>query len=208
MGVEDFTICIGTFGETEWVKLATERAIPSAEAQGVPVIHRHGTTLAQARNEALAMVGTEWVVFLDADDELSPGYIEALAAGTADLRAPAVSYVKNGRPREARVPRVAGHTHDCSADCLRVGNWLVIGSAVRTDLAREVGGFREFRWSEDWDLWQRCWLAGATIEAIPAAVYVAHWRHDSRNRAPDQAFRNRIHREILKANLRNEAIAA
>jgi GT2 family glycosyltransferase len=208
VGVEDFTICIGTFGGNEWVQLAHERAIPSVQAQGCEVIHRHGSTLAQARNEALALVKTPLVVFLDADDELAPGYIETLAGGTADLRAPAVSYVKNGIPREARMPRVAGHDHECSAECLRDGNWLVIGSAVRTDLVREVGGFREFRWSEDWDLWQRCWLAGASLEAIPAAVYIAHWRHDSRNRSPDQAFRNRVHREIVKANLAEEAIPA
>jgi glycosyltransferase involved in cell wall biosynthesis len=200
VGVGDFTICIGTFGGNEWVKLATERAIPSAEAQGVPVIHRHGETLAQARNEALAMVKSEWVVFLDADDELSPGYVEALGGGTADLRAPAVSYVKHGRPRRAYVPKVAGHTHECSAECLPDGNFLVIGTAVRAALAREVGGFREFPWSEDWDLWLRCWRAGATIEAIPAAVYIAHVNQQSRNRAPDRAFKDKAHWDIHRAN--------
>jgi hypothetical protein len=44
------------------------------------------------------------------------------------------------------------------------GNWLVIGCVARTDLLREVGGFRDFPVYEDWDLWLRCWLAGATFE--------------------------------------------
>ncbi len=200
MGVSDFTICIGTFGGNEWVRLASERAIPSAEAQGVPVIHRHGLTLAQARNEALGMVRTEFVVFLDADDELAPGYIEALAGGSADLRAPAVSYVKGSRRQEPYVPKVAGHSHVCAAACLCDGNWLVIGSAVRAELGREVGGFREFEWSEDWDLWVRCWLAGASIEAIPAAVYLAHFNRESRNRAPTREFKDKVHWEIHRAN--------
>lgn len=208
MGVEDFTICAGTFGGNEWVQLATERAIPSAEAQGCKVIHRHGSTLAQARNEALALVSTEWVVFLDADDELGPGYVEALAAGAADLRAPAVSYVKNAQPRPPYVPKVAGHTHACSSACLVDGNWLVIGTAVRTALALQVGGFNEWPVYEDWCFFMRCWLAGGTVEALPCAVYLAHWRHESRNRAPDVAVKNRIHREILKANLGKEAVAA
>ena len=208
MGVEDFSICIGTYGGNEWVKLATERAIPSAEAQGVPVIHRHGETLAQARNEALAMAKSEWLVMLDADDELSPGYVEALVGGSADLRAPAVSYVKNGRPRRPYVPKVAGHTHECSAECLSDGNWLVVGTAVRAEMAREVGGFKEWPCYEDWCLFQRCWLAGASIEAIPEAVYIAHARADSRNRAPDIAFKNRVHHEIVAANLGPKQVAA
>jgi glycosyltransferase involved in cell wall biosynthesis len=207
MGLEA-TICIGTFGGNDWVKLATERAIPSAEAQGVRVIHRHGSSLAQARNEALALVRTPWVVFLDADDELAPGYIEALGEGTAALRAPAVSYVRLGRPRAPYVPKVAGHSHDCSAECLRVGNWLVIGTALRTDLARQVGGFRDFDIYEDWDFFQRCWLAGASVEAVPAAVYLAHWRRASRNRAPDMASKDRVHHEIVAANLGDARVAA
>ncbi len=201
MAVEDFTICVGTFGGSEWVKLASERAIPSAEAQGVSVIHRHGSTLAQARNEALALVKTDWVVFLDADDELSPGYIAELATGSADLRAPAVSYVRHGAPREPYVPKVAGHTHACTAACLCDGNWLVIGTAVRAELAREVGGFREWPVYEDWCFFQRCWLTGASIEALPAAVYLAHWRRDSRNRDPAMADKDRVHHEIVAANL-------
>jgi cellulose synthase/poly-beta-1,6-N-acetylglucosamine synthase-like glycosyltransferase len=210
LGVEDFTIAVGTFGGNEWVQLATERAIPSAEAQGCAVVHRHGTTLAQARNAALAMVDTEWVVWLDADDELSSGYIEALAGGTADLRAPSVSYVKNGQPREACVPKVAGHSHECDAECIAsgAGNWLVVGTAARAELLREVGGWRNWPIYEDFCLWLRAIRAGASVEAIPAAVYLAHWRHDSRNRAPDMAFKNRIHREILKTNLGSEEIAA
>lgn len=204
----DATICIGTFGGNEWVRLAHERAIPSAKAQGCEVIHRHGSTLAQARNEALALVETPWVVFLDADDELAPGYLEALGTGSADLRAPAVSYVKLRRPRVPYVPTVAGHDHDCSTDCLRDGNWLVIGTAVRTDLARQVGGFREYDVYEDWDFFQRCWLAGASVEAVPDAVYLAHWRRDSRNRAPDMALKNRVHHEIVAANLGDAQVAA
>lgn len=204
----DATICVGTFGGNEWVRLASERAIPSAEAQGIPVIHRHGMTLAQARNEALALVKSEWVVFLDADDELAPGYIEAMAGGSTDLRAPAISYLRSGHRGRPYIPKVAGHSHECSAGCLPEGNWLVIGTAVRTEMAREVGGFREWACYEDWCFFQRCWLAGATVVAIPEAVYLAHWRRDSRNRAPDMVFKNRIHREIVTANLGETQVAA
>lgn len=196
----DLTVCTGTFGDSHWSSLARERARPSVESEGVPWTHEHRGSLADARNAALQFVETEWVVFLDADDELEPGYVEAMGRATADVRGPLVRYMRDGRERNLWQPRVFGHEHDCTADCLRDGNWLVIGSAVRTELVREVGGFRDFDWSEDWDLWLRCWLAGATFELIRGAIYRAHVRPDSRNRAPDQAAKLAAHGAIATAN--------
>lgn len=195
----DWTVVIGTYGESSWARLALERAWPSAVDQA-HVVHSHAKTLAQARNAALERVDTEWVVHLDADDELEPGFIETLAQGHADLRAPAVRYAKGARFFRPRMPQVAGHQHICSAECLPEGNWLVVGTGVRADLVREVGGWREFSWSEDWDLWLRCWLAGASVEGVPDAIYRAHVRPDSRNRAPLREERQAAHEAIYAAN--------
>jgi glycosyltransferase involved in cell wall biosynthesis len=191
----DAQVVIGTFGEQKWAQLAEDRAIPSAPG----AIHVHGDTLAEARNEGLARVTAPWVIFLDADDELSPNYVKEMSTGICDLLAPAVRYVRHRRPQDPYVPKVAGHSHDCTATCLEEGNWLVIGTAARTDLVREAGGFREWECYEDWDLWLRCYLLGATVEAIPSAVYTAHVRNDSRNRAPSIEVKNRVHYEIVKA---------
>ena len=196
----DVTVAVATFGRRGWVRLALERAIPSATAQGVPVVHVHSETLAQARNQALARVQTEWVCHLDADDELEPGYFDAMAAASADVRAPAVRYVHDGTIAPAALPVVAGHTHPCTADCLPAGNWLIIGSLVRAQLVRDVGGWRDYTWSEDWDVWLRCHLAGATFAAVPAAVYRAHVSTDSRNRRVPQHIRQAVHDQIHRDN--------
>jgi hypothetical protein len=100
------------------------------------------------------------------------------------------------------MPRVAGHTHThaCAAGCLTEGNWLVIGALARAELLRQIGGWRDWPVYEDWDLWLRCHLAGASIEAIPAAVYRAHVRPDSRNRAAPLEQRLTTHRAIEAAN--------
>lgn len=196
----DVTVVVGTFGESSWADLARARAIPSAEALGVPVIHVHGDALAEARNAGIQEVTTEFVCCLDADDELEAGYFDHMATGTADLRAPAVRYVRRHGADPPIVPKVAGHTHACDADCLPYGNWLVIGTVAPAELVRSVGGFRWFDWSEDWDLWVRCWQAGATVEAVPAAVYRAHVRRDSRNRGPARATRLAQHQAIARAN--------
>lgn len=196
----DVTVAVATFGHDRWRQLAAARAIPSAVALDLPVVHAHAATLHEARNAALAHVATEWVVHLDADDELEPGYLAAMAAGTADVRVPSVRYVHDGHSRAEALPRVAGHTHDCVASCLAYGNWLVIGTAARTELLRKVGGWRDWPVYEDWDLWIRCWQAGSTIEAMPEAVYRAHVRPDSRNRGANRATKLEAHREIARAN--------
>jgi GT2 family glycosyltransferase len=197
----DVTVVVATFGNIEWSRLARHRAIPSAEALGVQIVAVHGETLHTARNTGLDQVDTPWVVFLDADDQLEAGYLDAMAAGHADVRAPAVRYIhRGGRCAPLRIPRVAGHGHDCHGGCLPEGNWIVVGAAVRTALVRRVGGWRDFRWSEDWDLWLRCWLAGGTVQTVPNAVYRAYLRPDSRNRALSGVQRLATHREIERAN--------
>ena len=85
-------------------------------------------------------------------------------------------------------------------ECLTAGNWLVVGAVARTQLLRDVGGWRDFDWSEDWDLWLRCHLHGASISAAPDAVYRAHVRPDSRNRGASKQTRQQAHRAIAAAN--------
>ena len=196
----DVTVCVATYGHPWWSGLAQRRAVPSIYGQAATFRHYHGTSLHQARSRLLDMVETEYVCFLDADDELEPGYIEAMAAGTADIRAPSVRYVIPGNPDRAGayIPRVAGHRHDCAGACLPEGNWIVIGAVAKTAVVKAAGGFHEHPWSEDWCLWVRCWQAGVTIERIPEAVYRAHVRADSRNRSGTAAERLEYHREIAR----------
>lgn len=197
----DMTVCaVATYGDQKWADLAAERAVPSAARLGVPVISVHGESLMEARNEALRITSATYICFLDADDELEDGYFEAIARSDADLRVPAVRYMRNGRDTGARIPRVVNHDHDCTSECLAYGNWMVIGTVAPVALLRKLGGFRDFPWSEDWDLWVRCWKAGATIETVPDAVYRAHVRRTSRNRIPSAAARVRAHNLIAQAN--------
>lgn len=207
----DVSVAIGSYGSQSW-KDASERAAASVVRLGrLPIrtiqVHLYDGTLAEARNAALEKVETEWVVHLDADDELEPGYFEAMEAGTADLRAPSVRYVRDGIERRPYVPKVAGHAHVCTADCLRDGNWLVVGTAVRAQMLRDVGGWREWPCYEDWDAWLRCWQAGATVEPVRDAVYRAHVDPNSRNRGQAMEFKNRVHRQIVGANFDEQAAA-
>lgn len=192
----DVTVVIGTFGGSSWRALAAERAAPTAQA---PVVMAHAETLHDARNGGLAQVKTEWVCFLDADDELEPGFFDAMATGSADVRVPLTRYVSGANVGQPTRLRVEEHSHECSADCTLDGNWLVVGSVVRTELANRIGGWRDFEWSEDWDFWVRCYLAGASFETVEGATYRAYHRPGSRN-SVSRETRLRVHREIAAAN--------
>ena len=157
----DATVIVATFGDPKWVALAKDRAVPSAESQGVPVIQYHGDTLAQARNFAASQADTEWLCFLDADDELAPGYFRAMERSSADWRAPSVSWVTDG---------VASGPQSLAGRNIRVMNPCVIGTLIRKDMFDNVGGFWEERAYEDWSLFRRAWLRGARVGHVNDAV--------------------------------------
>jgi glycosyltransferase involved in cell wall biosynthesis len=171
----DVSVVVATFGDRSWCDLAGRRAVPSALAQTLApreVIPHHGTSLAQARNEAAAEATGEWLCFLDADDELDPGYLAAMTTATGDLRAPAVQYVHE----DHEDPPVVFDDRE-----IREMNPCVIGTLVRRDAFWTVGGFGEWPVYEDWALFLALALRGAVIEHVPDAVYRAHVREGSRN---------------------------
>lgn len=170
-------IIVATYGNLGIWEPLTQRAVASATNQTVSAghIHRvHGETLAAARNSGAAVSGAEWLIFLDADDELDPGYVEAVLTGTGDLRQPYTLGIVNGVEDDA--PVLITPSKD-----LLTGNHMVIGTAVRRSLFETAGGFRELPALEDWDLWIRCWLAGGKIGVAPGAIYRVHVYEGSRN---------------------------
>jgi GT2 family glycosyltransferase len=186
-------VIIGSYGEESWAELAHERALPSAQAVNaheVLIGHDPEGTVATFRNVLAEKAEGDWLLFLDADDELDENYLLAMSAaygqrasrnGTPTLLTPATSRVRSGgrRPRGKVLPR---------AD-LRYMNWLIIGTLIPTDLFRELGGFRDFPHGlEDWDLWTRAERYGVEIIEVPKAIYYAHFNRNSPRR---QFFRQR-----------------
>lgn len=174
--MNDVTVIIPIFGDLlRWGPLA-QRAMKSALAQTHPasdVVVSSAETLQAARNTPALAATTEWLCFLDADDELDPGYIEAMLAGTGDLRQPSTLGVVDGRedPFPVVIPPKP----------LMDGNYIVIGAFVRRNLFQSVGGFNELPAYEDWDLWIRCWLEGAELSVCGDAIYRVHVQPESRN---------------------------
>jgi hypothetical protein len=163
-------------GYKKWFPLG-RRAMLSVSGQPADAIRIHGDSLASARNQAGHDAWTEWLIFLDADDELSPGYVEAMlkaAESGGDIFKPATLGVVDGVEDDepVMIPK---------RDLLR-SNHIVIGAMVRRELFEAAGGFRELPSLEDWDLWLRLVLEfDAEVVEVPDAVYRVHVQPDSRN---------------------------
>lgn len=182
-----FAVVVATYGDDSWRELAAGRAVPSAEGEtpdDLIVVHEGArSNVAHARNSGAEKARANFIVFLDGDDELAPGYLDALRAAAAEpsrharpqLLVPRVQEIDSlGLERAPTFPN-----RQAPMDEL---NHCVIGTAVPRLLFRAVGGFRaDLPIYEDWALFLACWRAGARLVDVPDAIYRAFEREDSRN---------------------------
>lgn len=125
---------------------STDDSAALAERAGVRVIRQPNSGLGSARDTGLAAATGEFVVFLDADDELLPG---ALASGVAALRdRPAIScVVRRCQMMDAEDRPLPSHYREIDTDDL-YREWLhanfvwTPGAAMfRTSRIAAMGGF-------------------------------------------------------------------
>lgn len=172
------TIIVPVFGDlTYWLPLA-QRAVKSAQNQTTPpeaIYLSRGENLADARNKLVldGTVTTDRVMFLDADDTIESGFVEAINQTDGDIIQPAVSY-DGQKPRMLTSPDIV------------TANYLICGCPVNTDLFISVGGFDDgLEALEDWEMFGRMTLLqNALVTPCPEAVYNVFSRPNSRNRGP------------------------
>lgn len=175
---ETVAVIVPMFGDEEKWKLLAQRALHSARFNSIAPYEGGmfwGSTLAEARNKGAQTCCSDWLIFLDADDELDFHYIEEMLKGEGDIRQPSTLGVVDGVEDDypVLIPPHAGG--------MLAGNHLVIGCMVRRELFLMAGGFRELPILEDWDLWIRCVLEGAVVSTCPEAIYRVHVNPNSRN---------------------------
>ena len=174
------SIVISTYGDLDaeaapgwtWHRLLC-RAVESATGQADELILHHDPdpdpcALGRARNAGIEATTGEWVLCLDADDELAPGCVPALLAAEGDVRCPAYQYARpDGTWAETiirrREPYLAG-----VAALMRRSDYLRV--RYREDVPC----------LEDNDLWHRASLLGLRFVDVPEAVYRVHRRAGSR----------------------------
>lgn len=138
----------------------------------------HGRTGSSAnRNAALAGVQTEWTALLDDDDEWGPTHIERLMAHARNTGADLVYPWFNVPGGFDPWPHREGRPFDREA--LRGENYIPITVLVRTELLRDVGGFRPKGPPEnpcdDWGTWDALLERGARFEHLNRRTWTWHW---------------------------------
>jgi glycosyltransferase involved in cell wall biosynthesis len=186
--MDAISICISTYGDRKWERLAKSRALPSAQRQKadeIVMVHLDNGTAASCKNVAIEKAKGPWIICLDADDELEEGYAEAMRNGAGDLRYPLVRKIPADHPDTVAYPDPVNLKHRNSTGDLLLGNWMVIGSMFRRDDFLKVGGFREFESWEDWFLYMQLTYCGAVPVLCPGAVYRVFEHQNSRVTVPD-----------------------
>jgi glycosyltransferase involved in cell wall biosynthesis len=140
---------------------------------------------AATRQRALDMVDTEWVAFLDDDDEFMPNHLATLWDAAQAYQADYVYSWFETIPYGCD-PFPITHYLDPWDD--KKPRQTTVTTMVRTELAREVG-FASFaetgelidgqRHGEDWTFTLGCLARGAKIHHVVAKTW--WWHHDSGN---------------------------
>jgi glycosyltransferase involved in cell wall biosynthesis len=170
--MDTVSVVIPTFGDRRiWNPLAMRAARSVINQTHSPdeVIRIHGKDLRDARNHGGIMATSDWILFVDADDEISPDYLEAMLNGSGDLRYPMV-YIQD-----------RGVIDLYEGQPLIRGNYLPIGTLVRREMFMNTGGFPEYPALEDWAFWLRCEALGSKTKLVPGATYYAHRNPNGRN---------------------------
>lgn len=173
----DVSIIVATHGSSEWLRLGNDTASICRDQFAEPLIRVHGgSSVSEARNAGAELVNTEWLCFIDAGDYVNDDYFEKMNAATGDLRAPRLRFYQSGlMPYEPfdLTQRNMDHENQCA-----------IGTLIRKEMFDRVGGFWNERAYEDWSLFRRAWLLGATIEHVDT-FYNSTVMDNSRNNTVD-----------------------
>lgn len=164
--------------------LASVRAQTYAPKQWVVMLDDNREGPAVIRNRIIEDVDTEWIAFLDDDDELLPHHIDTLLTAAtetgADVVWPWFTVVGGSDP----FPMHKGRQWNPDDP-----HQIPVTALVRTAAFRAVGGFRRIeegptdkhgnRAGEDFDLWLRLSAAGYRFHHVDEVTWT--WHHHGRN---------------------------
>jgi glycosyltransferase involved in cell wall biosynthesis len=198
------------------------RALRSVDAQTLRpdhvsvVVDRDGNGASETRNRAWMRCESDWVAFLDDDDELLPHHLEHLLDVARETNADMVyPWHRIVGAHGQLMPDYLGaqgvpfdptglfgcdpalvDDPDEGFDSRSAGNahnWIPINVLLRRELLVEAGGFSAppGEACEDWRLWRRLVKLGANIVHTPEITWVWHW-HGSNTEGRPERWKGRI----------------
>jgi len=158
--------------------LAIARSYAERDAR-ITVLSQTNAGTSVARNTAMAASRGRWLVFLDADDELLPTYLEnqrtfmsthpghGIYATNAWVVYPSGARHLFWRGRNARLRSIP-----LAEELGR--NYINIHSTVPRELYERIGGFTPGLRAQDYEYWLRAMLAGYTAIMNPEPLVTYH----------------------------------
>ncbi len=133
--------------------------------------------IAACSNSALSLATGEWCALLDHDDTLAENALSWTALAINDCPSAKLIYSDEDKMDASGARSEPFFKTDFDPELFRAQNYINHLGLYRTDLLREIGGFREgFEGSQDYDLALRCIerLRPEQIRHVPRILY--HWR--------------------------------
>jgi glycosyltransferase involved in cell wall biosynthesis len=188
LDILDITVVIPTIPQR---KGKLRKAISSVMAQTYPVsalsvaVDLNGEGSARTRNRALAGAMTDWVVFLDDDDQFLPSAIRTFAHAQRDTNADVVY----GLPRIVNAQGIiqrrffeAGGPEVFDSELLRQKSYIPVVSLVRTQLAERARFFYAADTNgsyDDWGFYLNLLDLGARFHHVHQETFI--WNIDGGN---------------------------
>lgn len=170
-----------------------------AQAGCIKLITQTNSGPSAARNRGIKESLGEYILPLDADDEINPDYLEkCVAALKADSR---LSPVYCDTIHAGEMDLVEARP-EWSEELLKSGPFIVNCSMFRREAFDKAGGYdTELKGWEDYDLWLRMMLNGYVGLRIPEPLFT-YYHHESDGTVSTQANENQeaLHHKILKKN--------
>ncbi|MFF0575928.1 glycosyltransferase family 2 protein [Streptosporangium saharense] len=178
--------------------LATNRLFDGLS--GVVKVSQESQGLSAARNAGIRHGHGDYVVPLDADDTIRPGFLDAARRaldGNADL-AYLVGYTQYTGPRHTTyapagfIPELSlfMHTHGRAT------------GMYRKEVLQGVGGYdRRFPTSEDWEIQIALYRAGHLTDVLPIVAHRSQGDADRVQSALDERIRHRPVQQIMRKHL-------
>jgi O-antigen biosynthesis protein len=174
---ENWQLCVADDASPEARVVAVLEEYAATDGRIQIVRRERNGHISAASNSALELATGDFIGLLDHDDELRPHALLEMAEAIATNPGLALLYSDEDKI-DGRGARFDPYFKpDWDPDLLRSQNYVCHFTVIRTDLVREVGGFREgFEGSQDHDLILRCTerLSPERIHHIPKVLY--HWR--------------------------------
>lgn len=136
----------------------------------IRVISQSNAGESAARNSGVALANSDWLLFLDADDWISPVYLSRMThelSSDQALDAVHCGYVRVASDGTQVVEKYWPPSGDMFGELARRAAFPSHACIVRKALVDEAGGFdTSLRTCPDWDLWQRIARTGARFGAV------------------------------------------